>query len=548
MKDILILSLHMWPSLLCITLVFVYIFNLLPLKEISPIKPLENTFTIIFVFVLLFLFPLCWFYAMINASKGITLFYQDFFRRFAGYLWGGDFLRAVLFFLFYFFIHISGLIVPIGVLFWVLFGHPKFLSRLKNQNVIYNVSKDKVFEELKSLFLEAMRKAGLNLIPNFVTLDLSSDNNLWFSNCAIITRGRNKLFVLISKDFMNLYRNEEINRDEVKAIFLHEISHVVHRDHFFPLWAKQFTQSKLFFFTALSFLLAIFVSLLWVWKEFHVNPFLPPSFDVKFKLLVRLIILPLVLIFLFRCVIWQIIAKVLREREYLADARAGFLYSNPKLLIRAIRKSSFILGDQDGLLFSQAMYVKEAAIKVFAKVKKFIYQFVTGSIDWHPSASERIMAISQKMLTGQNTNVISSSSIIFSGLLMVAVWNFSILNFYESTKEVITIPAALAIMPEFMIISLVILNLLPLRLIREDTFKKELTGRDTSSSQILRIPYLFITGAIWRKIHLNNLFISIVSLLIIGGTGFTLLGLAKYFLFCTSVSILLIFTAGVGMD
>jgi hypothetical protein len=264
--------------------------------------------------------------------------------------------------------------------------------------------------------------------------------------------------------------------------------------------------------------------------------------------LVRLIILPVSLIFLFRCVIWQIIAKVLREREYLADARAGFLYSDPKLLIRAIRKSSLILGDEDGLLVSQGMYVKEAAIKVFAKVKKFIYQFVTGSIDWHPSASERIIAISQKMSTGQNTNLISSSSMIFCGLLMVAVWNFSVLNFYEVTKEGIKWHLALAIMHEFMMMSLVILNLLPLRLISEDTFKKELTGRDASSSQILHFPYLFITGAIWRKIHLNNLFISIISLLIIGGTGFTLLGLAKYFLFCTSVSILLIFIAGVGMD
>jgi Zn-dependent protease with chaperone function len=490
--------------------------------------PIENTLRIAFIFIALVLFPLIFSGLGMLAQEGSVSYYSAIFKRLAEY-WTQNKLADFLYLVSNFFFHLNGLIIPLGILFYLLFGYKWFQHSHKYQEVFPREVESKALQDLKDIFFECLKVTNLKLSVKIFLLNESAEDLAGFSGCGVIGKGKN-IAVLLSQKLVDLFREGRLSTEEIKAIFLHEISHIVHKDHFLPLWTKQFTQSRLFTFTYLSLILAILCAL----SASIARDGMIVVRYVKWKFLGISFATFSTGLLLLRSSIWQFIAQAMREREYLADARAGYIYMTPDIITKAIEKVTFLFPVQGAFssvfsfagtgrtpsLNSEVTEISSKILHVFLKVKKVLFRFLTGKVNWHPSSLRRIKALKQNenLFKGEEGSFISHRSVIITVVVINAIWFllFLLLGvFIEGDKgmEFLTNNALLSSL--LIAVSLSILNFLPMVFLDSKTFIEGLVGPVGSVFGAAHLPYLLITSKLWRRIHINNFFIALVPSLLL---------------------------------
>ncbi len=95
--------------------------------------------------------------------------------------------------------------------------------------------------ELLDIFSHCMETAGEERLGKVFLLDEGSETPPVFAGCGIMGKGK-RLALLLSKDFVKTFQERQLTKEEIKAIFFHEIAHIKNRDYFMPLWSKTFIQ------------------------------------------------------------------------------------------------------------------------------------------------------------------------------------------------------------------------------------------------------------------------------------------------------------------
>lgn len=522
--------------------------------------PIDNTLRIAFIFIALISFPLIFYGFGMFSGEGDVSFRSITFKEFVDY-WGQNKLAALLYLFSNFFFHLYPLIIPIGISFYLLFGYKWFQRSHRYQEIFPREVESKALQDIKNIFFECLKVTNVKLSVKILLLNKNAEDLAGFSGCGVIGKGKN-ITVLLSQKLVNLFQEGRLNTNEIKAIFLHEISHIVHKDYFLPLWAKQFTQSRLFTFTYLSLILAILCTL----STFIVRDGMIVVRYIKWKLLGLYFTTFSVGLLLLRSLIWQFIAQAMREREYMADARAGYIYMTPDMVTKAIEKATFLLPLQktfsSSLSFvgrnrplgsnSEAAEISTKTPRIFLKAKHIVFRFLTGKVNWHPSSLRRIKALKQNenLFKGEKGNFISHKSVITTTVVINIIWLllFLLLGVFVGGDEGMEILTNSALLSSFLIVvSLSILNFMPMVFLDDKTFVEGFVGPVGSVFGATHFPYLLITGKLWRRIHINNFFIALVPSLLTNIPPFVFKSiylfdsLFKNFVACTLVSLFLVF-------
>lgn len=486
----------------------------------NRINTVENSIRIYSVFTVLVVFPLlvlcCLYFGKVN---GIP-FYASFPKLFSSTFAENKTVAIATLFA-HIFIVFAGLSIPISTIFYFSSGYKKLLKYYNKKESIPDSQGEHVaVTKLKTLFSNALKTASLNTEIKFLILDRSTDvSSPFFTECGVIGTGKNVMLVL-SREFIKLFETGKLSEQEIEAIFLHEISHVHTKDLFLPLWAKSIAASNAFIISTLAGMLAFIAG-------FFVKDITPEH------LVIFLVIFP-VSIYLFRIGILQIIAHVMREREYLADARAGF-YVSSDILVKAIKKAAIFFPRLNAIfLRGESFSEKSVMIKTPDNFKEFLtysrwnlYCFFKGKTYWHPSAQDRVKAIEEKRNIAMQGNVglLSPASVLGISFLS-CLTGFFILLAYSLTEIGKADCQSIAISISFILsLLLVFLSCLPLR-----TFDRKSIG------------FLFRKGKFWREMLLNSLFISEFNILflVLGSVNFPYSYMLWLFLLCITSSLLFV--------
>lgn len=490
--------------------------------------PTENTLRIAFIFISLISFPLIFSALGMLSGEGGISYYSAIFKLLADY-WRHNKL-AVFFYLFgNFFFHLNGLIIPLGISFYFLFGYKWFLHSHKYQEIFPWEAKSKALQDVKNIFLESLKVTNLEPSVKILLLGKSEEDLPGFSGCGVIGKGKN-VSLLLSQRLVDLFQEGMLTTDEIKAIFLHEISHIVHKDHFLPLWTKQFTQSRLFTLTYLSYVLAILCTL----STFIARDGMIAVRYVKWKSLGLSFATFSIGLLLLRSIVWQFIAQAMREREYLADARAGYIYMTPDIVTKAIEKVTFLFPVQGAFssvfsfagtgrtpsLNSEVTEISSKILHVFLKVKQVLFRFLTGKVNWHPFSLRRIEALkkNENLFKREEGSFISHKSVITTTVVINTIWFLLFLllgTFIEEDKGMKFLTNSALLSSLLIAVSLSILNFLPMVFLDSKTFIEGLVGPVGSVFGAAHLPYLLITSKLWRRIHINNFFIALVPSLLL---------------------------------
>lgn len=507
-------------------------------RDYSPVEIIENTFRIYFVFAVLVILPLLILFCLYGGKVQGVPFYTNFFKLFA-LTWSERKATAISTLSAHIFLLFAGLSIPLSTIFYFCFGYKKFLHRYSRKEFTSEDPKEgKVVAKLKALFFRSLRHAGLTTKVRFLFLDRKIERDLpIFTECGVVGKARKDITLLISKNFVKLFEEGKLTEQEVKSVFFHEISHVYHRDHFLPLWAKNFISSHIFILAAFSCVLAF------------ISGFFAQSFSLE-NFIIFLLIFPLPIFF--RMGVLQIVAHAMREREYLADARAIYFYISSEMLIKTIKKSA-ILFPKANRIFPHSFFIHEdnsldrsktaeslRNFKEFLKYSKWLlYCFLTGTVYWHPPVHHRIKAIKEKrnIITEGTKGLLSPFSVLGSSFLLCLIELFILVSCsflgMEKSKY-----AELGVSLSYtMALFLVFLSCLPLRLLNNRNLRKNIPPLFWK-----RFPLYFFIGRFWRGMHLNNLFISEFNtlFLVLGGVSISYFYILWLFLICTGASLLLI--------
>ena len=524
--------------------------------------PTENTLRFAFICISLISFPLIFSGLGMLSGEGGASYYSTILKQLAHY-WEHNKLAAFLHLSSSFFFHLSGLIIPLGISFYFLFGYKWFLHSHKYQEIFPREVESKVLQDVKNIFFECLRVTNLEPSVKILLLSKSASALAGFSCCGIIGKGENLTF-LLSQRFVDLFQEGKVTTDEIKAIFLHEVSHIVHKDHFLPLWTKQFTESRLFTFTYLGFVLAILCTL----STFIAREGMIAFRYVKWGSLGLSFATFSVGLLLLRSVAWQFIAQAMREREYLADARVAYIYMTPDIMVRALEKETIILLLQKILssIFSfegrsktpsskcQTTEISSKILCIFLKVKQVLFRFLTGKVDWHPSTLWRVKALkrNENLFKGERGSFISHKSVITAAVVVNMIWFllFLLLSvFVKEAKGMKFLTNSALLSSLLIVVSLSILNFLPMVFLDNKTFIEGFVGPLGSIFRAAYLPYLLVASKLWRRIHINNFFIALVPSLLMNIPPFVFKpayffdSLLKNFLVCALVSLFLAFFA-----
>ncbi|MEO0126328.1 MAG: M48 family metalloprotease, partial [candidate division WOR-3 bacterium] len=258
-------------------------------KDFLSIAIMENSFRVYLTFILLILLPLLFIFALYIGNLGIIQIIIKIGEA-AG-------LQKFFMILIHVFLSTAFLIIPVTTIFHLSFSYPQFLNFLRKQKSVNN---DNISKPIKEVMCETAKIIGLTHKPALCLITPDIRNTIpGFAGCGIIGKGKN-LTLLISEDFVELFQRGILSKREVEAVFLHELSHVLHKDHFIPLWLRSFVNSPNFTLAGISFFLSLFFNFVRTglsWSN------------------VILAIFALFFVYLFRAAVIQIAAHAMRERE-----------------------------------------------------------------------------------------------------------------------------------------------------------------------------------------------------------------------------------------
>jgi len=481
----------------------------------SSLRILPTYFLIFFPFflvVVFFLFPIL----KIGISPIVDKVVKGWPSDKAGVIFASS---SIFFFL------ISGIAIPGAAIVHFLFGYRIFLQVNKNYEVRSELLEgNAVLQELFNIFSRCLKIAGLKGQVRVFLLDEGSRGSPIFSGCGIVGKGEN-LALLFSKDFVKAFEDKRLEKEEVEAVFFHEISHVLNKDYFLPLWSKMFVRSRLFGVAWAGLVIgAVCVS----GASFKTEGL---SSIFNWSVVAGAAILSFGFVVL-KGIIGTFISGILREREYLADRHVTYRYTDRETMAKTIKKSALLFtggskfsllsfGQTDSDTYTPAKVLKETGI--LSEFKQFFSDIVGRRVIWHPDPMKRIKALNEEQvrLSGKKTERSSLSDIVilslfFSVLLFGAGFLFEFLVRGLGKEGYISInnlPSILLILLYPLVIcTLVIEHIVPLQFQSMELFQKSLVG-SISGFSIRKFLFLFLAGRIWRKIHVKNFFIALIPCL-----------------------------------
>ena len=519
-----LLTLVLSSLLLAIALSYVTTF----LRARPSLTVAQSKFRILLVFVLMISVPMALAFAALSQVGEHTSLFE---------LWSESKAAGISYFLSTVCILLAGAIVPFSTVFYFYSSYKRFIEKLDYEEVSVD-SKDRTLKELWKIFSECMNVAGVKASVKLLVAKQELEHSAVL-DCGIVGRGKNAA-MLLSISLIKLFEEGKLTKEDVKAIFLHELSHVFHNDHFMPLWAMWFVRSKTFTYTIILFLAGIFF-IFW-------SAYLAGEVDIIEGLLKTTSIFAAVLIpfFIFRAVIWRLIGKIMREREFLADVHSARLYA-PDKIANTLKKSVLFSPEEKAPMFSFAGIIHH-------KYVHRAFKFITGKTHWHPSLLDRIEVLGQR-----EKPALEKRKRMPSGLQMISYCMYYLVILTALFITSILLPEDESIFfttmvgwasSFFAVTSLTIESVFPLRFLSKKDFEENLTGRG-----ILRNLSRFFVNKLWRKIHLNNFLLSLTICSLVALSSFVFSrrivyvhwhrifffrAVLFYFLFCTALSILLV--------
>lgn len=422
-------------------------------------------------------------------------------------------------------------------------------------------------DRLKSIFLDCSRLLKVKIPVDFVPMAGSLEGIPGVSGCGVIGSGPRKAVFLLDYNFILSFKEEKLKDEEVRAIFFHELSHVLHGDHFLPFLAKWISQSGLLFFSPLASTLFFWWLGLSLASRTGSTSYLAGTWFMWF------VVSPFgcfLLAFLFR----DLISVPLRDREFLADGKA-LVYVKKETLVNTIKKAISLFPverttfTQIGFLSKlpkQAHNLKEkdsyltVAWKTLRDIFRFWQKLLFSKPEFSPFFDERIVALTSKPFRivekrksldfSQSTKTVLESS-VFGFAVLFGI--FALISFLPKEFSTSLTP--------FLVLSLVLVPLVgviftvyPLSLLDVSSFWENLFG--SSKFSLTKFLKHSIRNRLWSRIHLNNFFSSLIACLFVFLLGFTPLRtdrvvlVYRYFFFhllllhfftCTMLSLLMLF-------
>ena len=488
----------------------------------------QSKFRILLVFVLMITVPMALAFAPLSQVGEYTSLFE---------LWSESKAAGIFYFLSAVFILLAGAIVPFSTVFYFYSSYRRFIEKL-DYEVVSVDSKDRTLKELWEIFSECVNVAGVKASVKLLVPKQELEHSA-ILDCGIVGRGKNAAMML-SIPFIKLFEEGKLTKEDVKAIFLHELSHVFHNDHFMPLWAMWFVRSKTFTYTIILFLVATFF-IFW-------SAYLAGDVDIIEGLLKTTNIFVLVLIpfLIFRAVIWRLIARIMREREFLADLRSARLYA-PDKIASSLKKSVLFPAEEKSPMFSFAGIIHD-------KHAHKAFKFITGKADWHPSLLDRIEALGQRKMPELEKKKKMPSGWQIIGhcrYYLIVFAGFVVISIAVSEDAATSFITLIGLISSFLFVpALVIESIFPLRFLDKQDFQESLIGL-----RPLHVFSRFFSGKLWGKIHLNNFLIALAFCTVVALSSFVcsqevaylrwhrtffLEAVLFYFLYCTAFSILLV--------
>lgn len=477
--------------------IFVYQFA----KNYPSQRAFENGFWVLLaIAVLNSYFILCFLLSLREIGGDVVTYYRMLFST----LFDGAEYRGVektLFLFSAFLVHLGGVIIPALTIFYLRFS--SWLSILSISRRTKNFGEAMIarstIEEMESLFYDVKQSANITYPVEFLLLDRDKGFDVSWG-CQII-KGRNKIFLIIDENLLECFESGKINRDEIKAIFSHEINHIYHKDYFLPLLAKYLIYTAMPLPIVLTYSLAFLFSAIIKFDGIYVlwTKFLGPS--LVFFLVTYCV----------RIVLLQIVGYTMRQREYLADAQACEGGVTPEIMSGVLKKTQLLFMPK--IKFFKAFSFSSGSLPSIDSQTRIdpSLRFLGGEVLMHPLTSDRIKAIKEAkyFLNAKKIEPLPLGEVVISTLLLTV---FSLIigssfNIFQKTS-VGGFPVLFLILTTLLVpIIISMLSCLPLRFWDARTLEIAFIPGTPGSQSQTRAFLLFVSlfyNKHWLKIHRNN--------------------------------------------
>jgi hypothetical protein len=484
-------------------LIILALFLFFKKKDYLSIALMENAFRVHLTFILLILLPFLFMFALYLGEVGRVPFYVslvNLVRDAAG-------KQRLIMILTHVFLLVALLTVPLTTVFHLCFGYRRFLVFLNKRRVYVN---DKTLARLDRILKRTVKVAGTNAEPVLRVVSNGVLSSIpGFTGCGILGKGDKNLVLLLSPDFVALCRRGLLSEEQIEAIFLHELSHVLHRDQSVPLWAKSFVPSRAFTIATACFSLSLLFGILYAGLS---------------RANVVLLIFVVASVYLFRAVMIHVTAHAIRQREHLADVHVALFCNHGAELIEAIKKMYLYLSPPRGLVHVSrfmgefAAYGEEEHIEVAHNFREIVQglkqrfrDFLFVNVYWYSRASSRIHAIRDAK------NVMADVGYFLSPFSMVGLCFLAVSCLLTVSASLTFLGVSVVVRQEISLYLsypvatvLIFLNCLPLGFVSTEIFRRAFVpGSWKQWSKH------FVEGKFWGNMLVNNLFIftaSVVSL------------------------------------
>lgn len=484
----------------CTIYVFIYHFA----KNYPSQRAFENGFRVLLaIAVLNSYFLLCFLLSLAKMEGDVVAYY----RTLSATLMDNTEYRGVektLFLFSAFFVHLGGVVIPGLTLLYLRFSSQLSIASISRwaKNMGEAIRERPVLKELHSLFCAVMQSTGIKYPVKLLLLCKNKSLNVAWG-CQI-AKGKREIFLIIDENLLEWFESGKITKDEIHAIFSHEISHISHRDYLLPLWAKYLI------YTALPLPIVLTYSIAFLFAAII-------KFD-GISVLWSRFLWPSLIIFLASYCIWivllQIIGYSMREREHLADARACETGVSPGMMSRVLKKVH-LLFSPERKFFREFSFANESTkVNTQGRIDRLV-GFLKGEILMHPRTSERIKAVNEARHSVKEDKIepMPIREVVISTFLLLA---FALIvgasfNIFQKTSK--DNPVALFLLLTVLLIPIIIsmLSCMPLRFRCARTLEIALIPGVLGSESQTRALRLFLSllfNKHWLKIHRNN-FVSV---------------------------------------
>jgi len=380
-------------------------------KDLYWVKAQEKNINGYLLFIILFILPILLFWLSYNNIYGNTNFAYargSDIKTFSIFLSGfSDDIHRPSIILSRLLLLLSLLIIPLESLMFQLFNYPFYIWKIKRKGCEINV---KGLSDIEVCIQKALLISGLTIKPKIYYVHKDTTNTVENVNvCGIIGRGKSNINIVITDKLISLYNNNILSQGNIIAIILHEISHYIHNDFISPLWIKNVIRRYF-----IIFVVALFGSLLLTVNIYMSRERLLPT--------MILILLMLILSYL----LLYLSTQLVRETEYLADARTSNVYNYKKELIEAIQKIHLFTYGQN-LSFSILSFNNDGPLSrkcSTTSIIKMIRDFIYEKISWSVTGYSRIINIRENKTELINDKLLLSPYTIFSITFIVILFTF----------------------------------------------------------------------------------------------------------------------------